>query len=75
MEKFIIELSKEVRQDNNMLYVEFIPKNEYNEIVKKCDTIPVEKVSDYVYLESVKVEFYNFLTEIYGKEFTDKYEL
>ena len=75
MEKFIIELSKEVRQDNNMLYVEFIPKNEYNEIVKKCDTIPVEEVSDYVYLESVKVELYNLLTKIYGTEFTDKYEL
>jgi len=75
MEKFIIELSKEVRQDTNMLYVEFIPKNEYNEIVKKCDTIPVEEVSDYVYLESVKVELYNLLTEIYGTEFTDKYEL
>jgi len=75
MEKFIIELSKEVRQDTNMLYVEFIPKNEYNEIIKKCDTIPVEEVSDYVYLESVKVELYNLLTEIYGTEFTDKYEL
>jgi len=75
MEKFIIKLITEVRQDNNLVYVEFVPNNEYEYIVKKCDTIPSDEVTDYVYLESVKTELYNILEDMYGQEFTDKYEL
>jgi hypothetical protein len=75
MEKFTIELIKKVRQENDMLYVEFIPQNEYDETVKKCDVIPSAEVSDYVYLESVKTEMYDILEDMYGTEFTDKYEL
>lgn len=75
MEKFIIKLITEVRQDNNLVYVEFVPNNEYEYIVKKCDTIASDEVTDYVYLENVKTELYNILEDMYGQEFTDKYEL
>jgi hypothetical protein len=75
MEIFKIELAKKIRQGNNLFYVEFVPDNEYDEIVRKCDTITLDQVTDYVYLESVKTELYNILEDMYGTEFTDKYEL
>jgi hypothetical protein len=75
MEIFKIELAKKIRQGNNLFYVEFVPDNEYDEIVRKCDTITLDQVTDYIYLESVKTELYNILEDMYGTEFTDKYEL
>lgn len=75
MEIFNIELAKKVRQGDNLFYVEFVPQNEYDDVVKKCDTIPSEEITDYLYLENVKTELYNLLVEMYGTEFTDKYEL
>lgn len=75
MEIFNIELTKKVRQSNDLFYVEFVPDNEYDETVKKCDIVSKATLEDYVYLESVKVELYNLLTEMYGTEFTDKYSL
>ena len=75
MEIFNIELAKKVRQENNLFYVEFVPQNEYEDIVKKCDTIPLDEVTNYVYLENVKTELYSLLEDLYGAEFTDKYEL
>jgi hypothetical protein len=75
MEIFNIEITKKVRQGENLFYVEFVPQNEYDDVVKKCDTIPSEEITDYLYLENVKTELYNLLVEMYGTEFTDKYEL
>lgn len=75
MEKFLIELIKKVRQDNDLYYVEFSPQNEYEDKVRKFDIIPLNEIEDYIYLEGVKTEMYNILEDMYGKEFTDKYEL
>lgn len=70
----IIEIKK-MRVENNLFYVEFVPDNEYYDVVKKNDTVTQETLEDYVYLESVKIELYNLLEDMYGTEFTDKYEL
>jgi hypothetical protein len=75
MTPFKIILSKKIRVETNLFYVEFVPDNEYDDSVKKCDTITQETLDDYVYLESVKVELYNLLTEMFGTEFTDQYSL
>lgn len=75
MENFLIELNKKQRQSDGNVYVEFIPDNEYGNDVKKCDVIPYEQITDYVYLEAVKTELFNLLAEMYGAEFTNKYEL
>ena len=75
MTPFKIILSKKSRVETNLFYVEFVPDNEYDDSVKKCDTITQETLDDYVYLESVKVELYNLLTEMFGTEFTDQYSL
>ena len=75
MTPFKIILSKKIRVETNLFYVEFVPDNEYDDCVKKCDTITQETLDDYVYLESVKVELYNLLTEMFGTEFTDQYSL
>jgi hypothetical protein len=70
----IIEIKK-MRLENNLFYVEFVPNNEYDDVVKKNDTVTQETLEDYLYLESVKIELYNLLEDMYGTEFTDKYEL
>jgi len=70
----IIEIKK-MRLENNLFYVEFVPNNEYDDVVKKNDTVTQETLEDYLYLESVKIELYNLLEDLYGTEFTDKYEL
>ena len=75
MTPFKIILSKKIRVETNLFYVEFVPDNEYDDSVKKCDTITQETLDDYVYLESFKVELYNLLTEMFGTEFTDQYSL
>ena len=75
MTPFKIILSKKIRVETNLFYIEFVPDNEYDDSVKKCDTITQETLDDYVYLESVKVELYNLLTEMFGTEFTDQYSL
>lgn len=75
MTPFRIILSKKSRVETNLFYVEFVPDNEYDDSVKKCDTVTQETLDDYVYLESVKVELYNLLTEMFGTEFTDQYSL
>ena len=75
MTPFKIILSKKSRVETNLFYVEFVPDNEYDDSVKKCDTVTQETLDDYVYLESVKVELYNLLTEMFGAEFTDQYSL
>ena len=75
MTPFKIILSKKIRVETNLFYIEFVPDNEYDDSLKKCDTITQETLDDYVYLESVKVELYNLLTEMFGTEFTDQYSL
>lgn len=75
MTPFKIILSKKSRVENNLFYVEFVPNNEYDDVVKKNDTVTQETLEDYLYLESVKIELYNLLEDMYGTEFTDKYEL
>jgi hypothetical protein len=75
MTPFTILLSKKTRAENSLFYVEFIPDNEYDDVVKKCDTVSQSTLDDYIYLESVKVELYNLLTEMFGTEFTDQYSL
>ncbi len=75
MTPFKIILAKKIRVENSLLYVEFVPDNEYDDTVKKCDTITQETLDDYIYLESVKTELYNILSEMFGVEFTDKYSL
>jgi hypothetical protein len=75
MENFLIELHKKQRQSDGNVYVEFIPDNEFENDVKKCDIIPSEQLTDYVYLEAVKTELFNLLSEMYGTDFTHKYEL
>lgn len=75
MEKFLIELHKKQRQTENNYYVEFIPDNEFENDVKKCDLIPFDQINDYGYLEEVKTDLFNLLVEKYGSEFTNKYEL
>jgi hypothetical protein len=70
----IIEIKK-MRVEDNLFYVEFVPDNEYDDAVKKNDTVTQATLDDYIYLESVKVELYNLLSEIFGTQFTDKYEL
>ena len=64
-----------MRVENSLFYVEFVPDNEYDDAVKKCDTVSQATLDDYVYLESVKVELYNLLTEMFGTEFTDQYSM
>jgi hypothetical protein len=75
MTPFKIILAKKIRVENSLLYVEFVPDSEYDDTVKKCDTITQETLDDYIYLESVKTELYNILSEMFGVEFTDKYSL
>jgi hypothetical protein len=75
MEKFLIELHKKNRQSDGNIYVEFIPDNEFENDVKKCDVIPSDQITDYGYLEAVTTELFNLLAEMYGAEFTNKYEL
>jgi hypothetical protein len=72
---FRIILSKKSRVDSTLFYVEFIPDNEYDDAVKKSDTILKDQIEDLVYLQGVTTELYDLLEEIYGTEFTDKYEL
>jgi len=75
MEIFNIELAIKVQQGGNLFYVEFIPQNEYYDIVKKCDKVSKVTLEDSLYLESVKSELYNILTDIYKTEFTNNYSL
>jgi hypothetical protein len=75
MTPFLIILSTKRRVENSLFYVEFVPDNEYEFEVKKSDTVSQATLDDYVYLESVKVELYNLLTEMFGAEFTDQYSL
>jgi len=75
MENFLIEINKKQRQHDGNVYIEFIPDNEFENDVKKCDIIPSEQITDYVYLEAVKTELFNLLVDMYGVEFTNKYEL
>jgi hypothetical protein len=72
---FRIILSKKSRVDSTLFHVEFIPDNEYNDTVKKSDTILEDQIEDLVYLEQVKVELYDILEDMFGSEFTNKYEL
>jgi hypothetical protein len=75
MTPFTIIQIKKIRVENNLFYIEFVPDNEYEDVVKKNDTVTQATLDDYVYLESVKVELYNLLTEMFGTEFTDQYSL
>lgn len=75
MEKFLIKLLTQRRSQNDKIYVEFVPDNEYDDNIKKCDEIDSEQVNDYGYLEQVKVDLYDGLEDAYKEEFTNKYEL
>ena len=75
MTKFEITLLTKRNLKNGLFYVEFIPTNdEFDDYVKKCDEIEQSKIDDPVYLESVRIELFDLLEEMFGIEFTDKYE-
>jgi hypothetical protein len=76
MEKFEIILTLKRRVENEIYYVEYSPNNdEYDDQVKKCDTVPLNQIEDLIYLEQVTVELFNLLEDKFGTEFTDKYML
>jgi hypothetical protein len=76
MEKFEIILTLKRRVENEIYYVEYSPNNdEYDDQVKKCDTVPLNQIEDLIYLEQVTVELFNILEDKFGVEFTDKYML
>jgi hypothetical protein len=75
MEKFTIKLADSRRSYENNYYVEYVPNNDYDDDVKKCDTIPYALIQDPIYLEQVTVELFNILEDKFGVEFTDKYML
>jgi len=75
MEKFLIKLLSSSRDLDGKIYVQFVPDNEYELIIKKNDFTDAEQINDYGYLESVKVELFEGLADAFGDEFTNKYEL
>jgi hypothetical protein len=75
MKKFTIKLADSRRIYDGNFYVEYVPNNEYDDDVKKCDTVPYDQIEDLVYLEQVTVELFNILEDKFGVEFTDKYML
>jgi hypothetical protein len=75
MKKFTIKLADSRRIYDGNFYVEYVPNNEYDDDVKKCDIVPYDQIEDLVYLEQVTVELYGILEDKFGTEFTDKYEL
>ena len=75
MKKFTIILVFKKRQHDGTYYVEYAPDNEYDDDVKKCDTVIANQVEDLIYLEQVTVELYTILEDKFGTEFTSKYML
>jgi hypothetical protein len=75
MKKFTIKLTTSRRIYDGNYYVEYIPDNEYDDKVKKCDIVPYDQIEDLVYLEQVRVELYDILEDMFGSEFNNKYEL
>jgi hypothetical protein len=75
MKKFTIKLADNRRIYDGNFYVEYVPNNEYDDEVKKCDIVPYDQIEDLVYLEQVTVELYDILEDKFGSEFTNKYEL
>ena len=75
MKKFTIKLADSRRIYDGNFYVEYVPNNEYDDDVKKCDIVPYDQIEDLVYLEQVTVELYGILEDKFGVEFTDKYML
>ena len=75
MKKFTIKLADSRRIYDGNFYVEYVPNNEYDDDVKKCDIVPYDQIEDLVYLEQVTVELYDILEDKFGSEFTNKYEL
>jgi hypothetical protein len=75
-ELFKIKLTKSKSLKNGFYYVEITPDDaDYFDDVKKCETIEASLVNDAIYLESARVQVFNLLEEMFGSEFTDKYEL
>ena len=74
-EKFTIKIFQKRRESDRKYYVEFIPDNEYERTIKKCDLIDQDLISDFNYLESVRVELFQGLSEAYGELFTSIFEL
>jgi hypothetical protein len=75
MKKFTIKLADSRRIYDGNFYVEYVPNNEYDDDVKKCDIVPYDQIEDLIYLEQVTVELFNILEDKFGVEFTDKYML
>jgi hypothetical protein len=75
MEKFTIKLADSRRSYENNYYVEYVPNNDYDDDVKKCDTIPYALIQDPIYLEEVRIELYGILEDKFGADFTSKYSL
>ncbi len=75
MEKFTIKLADSRRSYENNYYVEYVPNNDYDDDVKKCDTIPYALIQDPIYLEEVRIELYGILQDKFGTEFTNQFEL
>ena len=75
MEKFLIRLENKRNNYDGNFYVEFVPDNEFEFTVKKCDLIEFEQINDYNYLGSVKAELFDALSDAFGIDFTNKYEM
>jgi hypothetical protein len=68
---FEIKISLQRLDESGKTYFEIIPDNEYQEKVKHCLLIEESELS----LDSVKEILFNLLVEMYGSEFTDKFEM
>jgi len=76
MKKFEIILTLKRRVENDIYYVEYAPNNdEYDDQVKKCDTVPLDQIEDLIYLEQVTIELFSILEDKFGTEFTNQYYL
>lgn len=73
--KFEIKKTTQRNQKNGSFYVEFAPNHdEHDDDVKKCDVIETSKIDDPIYLESVRIELFDLLDEMFGIEFTNHFE-
>jgi len=77
MERFTIKKCKQVFLSENEIYVEFAPDNQqYEYQIKKCETINNESIlEDPYYLEDMRVSIFIDLSNLFGSEFTNKFEL
>jgi hypothetical protein len=59
----------------NEIHAQFVPDNEYENMLKVCETVSSITFDDPDFTESMRTRLFNDLSEIYGTEFTDDYFL